>query len=225
MVEGPARRTLERECPRPGWTLCSQLSAMPRTVEEFQFGDQSTINRAGGYKAVAAQAWPIILSTVKAEPGPVLFGGAARAIHQFGSFATGDWLLKPNLDVKSAWEAVFPRAEVARYLAAKQQRMVPLVSDGLQALHRTVGFLSLPILAFGAVRELRRRTALGGLLTAIAIALLTNAVVSGGVSGVYDRYQSRFVWLAVLGAMLTLATLRKRETARPASPGQAETYS
>ncbi len=68
----------------------------------------------------------------------------------------------------------------------------------------------------GIVREWRRRSLLAALLVTVAAALLVNAVVTGGLSGTYDRYQSRFVWLAVLAGSMVLARIRP-PPARPAA--------
>lgn len=212
ILEGPGVRTLQRECPRPGWTLCAQLGQFPDDFEDFLFGPDGTLSRAGGAQAVAAQAGPIIADTIKAELGPLLLAFVRRSAEQFVSIATGDWLLKPKPLLAEDWPRVFPPAEVARFAAARQQRFLPLVSDDLQTLHRTVGFVSLALLAVGIVVE--RRSALGTLLLAAAVTLLVNPVVTGGLSGVYDRYQSRFIWLAVLGSLMWLVNARQRARRR-----------
>jgi len=74
--------------------------------------------------------------------------------------------------------------------------------------------MSLLALAVGCVAGLRRRAALGGVYAAILAALLANAFVSGALSGVFDRYQSRFVWLAPFGAALMLLAWWRRRTVR-----------
>jgi hypothetical protein len=208
ILEGPGLRTLERECPQPGWTLCAQVGHFPDNFEDFLFGPDGTLARAGGYTVVAAQAGPIIADTVKAEPEALALAAIRRSVGQFFAIATGDWLLKPKPTLADDWARVFPPDEVARFAAARQQRFLPLVSDGMQALHRTVGFVSLVLLAIGIVVE--GRSALGALLIVSAVALLVNPVVTGALSGVYDRYQSRFIWLAVLGSLMWLANAWQR---------------
>ncbi len=211
ILEGPGLRTLERECPRPGWTLCGQLGQLPDNFEDFLFGPEGTLTRAGGYVVVAAQAGPIMADTFRAEPEALLLAAVRRSAQQFVAIATGDWLLKPKPTLIDDWMRIFPQAEVGRFAAARQQRFLPLVSDDLQRLHQTVEFISLALLVVGIVVE--RRSALGALLMATAVALLVNPVVTGGLSGVYDRYQSRFIWLAVFGSLMWLANARRRGAA------------
>ncbi len=51
---------------------------------------------------------------------------------------------------------------------------------------------------------LRRREPLAGLLAAVLLAVLVNALVTGGLSGPHARYQSRVMWLPTLAALLAL---------------------
>lgn len=204
ILDGPGARVLARECPRPDWSLCTQANALPATAERFLFGQDGTLERAGGYRVVASQAWPIIAAAVQAEPWTMLRDALRNTALQLVSFATGDWLIVPMPLNTETWKAEFPPGEVARFLAAKQQRLIELVPDALQAVHQGVGFVALVVLAIGAVVALRARQPLGGLYLAILAALLTNAAVTGPLAGVYDRYQSRFMWLPTFAALLML---------------------
>lgn len=210
LVDGPGKRALDRECPRPDWVLCGFKDNLPTTPETIQFGEEGLLARAGGHRVVAREAWPIILSAVSAEPASVLRDAARNTVAQLLSFRTADWLVLPMEDVVAAWRAIFPPAEQARYQAGRQFQLRPLIPDALQALHLGVGSVAQLVLLFGTVAALRRRQALGGLYAAITAALLVNAVVSGALSGVHDRYQSRFVWLATFAALLILLAWWRR---------------
>ena len=59
-------------------------------------------------------------------------------------------------------------------------------------------------LAFVLVRALRRRCPSAGLCTAVFLAVLGNAVITGGLSTPHDRYQSRVVWLPAAMVLLAL---------------------
>ncbi len=210
LIDGPGQRALDRACPQPGWTLCAFKDKLPDTPEAIQFGDDGLIARAGGYRAVAPQAWPIILSAVRAEPGTMLIDALRNTAWQFFSFQTGDGLIVPMPDLLKNWQADFPPAEVARFHASKQYRLVHFLPDWLQAVHLGVAGVTLVVLAAGTIVVLRRRETLGGLYAAISATLLVNAVVAGALSGVYDRYQSRFVWLSTFAALLMLLAWWRR---------------
>ena len=206
LVDGPGDRALQRECPRPDWTLCAFKDEIPTIVDEddMLWGKDAVINRAGGYKVVAPQAWPIIMAAVRAEPWTVLSTALRNTSEQFVAFRTGDALLRPSIFNDGIWSSVFSPEEQARYRASRQYRGLELVPSWLQVINVSVGAASLVLIAAGAVRALRRQEATGGLLAAVMMALLANAFVAGALSGVFDRYQSRFIWLAPFALMVML---------------------
>ena len=204
LADGPGRNALERECPRPGWTLCDVRAELTDNADDMLWSDQEVMVRAGGQDRVAAQAWPVIGAAVRAEPGTVAWDALRNAATQFVSFGSGDALLKPSSHNDQAWTKEFPPGEQARYRASRQYRGLTLLRAWLQDVHIGLASLSIAALAASAWVALRRRRVIGGLYAAILTALLANAFVSGALSGVFDRYQSRFVWLAVFAALLML---------------------
>jgi hypothetical protein len=209
LIDGPGERALERECPHPGWTLCDFKGEFGSDVDSVLWGDRSILVRAGGHDVVADQAMPIILSAVRAEPGAVLLDVLRNTVAQFFSFASGDALLRPSFFNDQTWTQEFPAAEQARYRAGRQYQGLPLLPDWLQALHLGLASVCLIVLVVGAGLGLQRGRRLGGLYAAILIALLANAFVTGALSGVFDRYQSRFVWLATFAVLLMLLDWRR----------------
>jgi hypothetical protein len=212
LLDGPGQRVLERECPQPGWTLCAYKDQLPTTEDAILFGDGGVITKAGGYRTVAPQAMPIVTAALRAEPGTMLAIALGHTVRQFLSFRSGDALMVPMAVDEQVWREVFPATEQDRYHASKQYRLIPLLPETLQWLHVGVAGLSVLAVAAGAWIGLRRRVALGGLCAAILAALLANAFVSGALSGVFDRYQSRFVWLAPFAVGLMLLAWRRRRT-------------
>ena len=214
LADGPGDRALQRECPRADWTLCAFKDEIPTITDEddILWGRQSVLERAGGYKVVAPQVWPIVLSALRAEPGTVAWQALRNTLNQFVAFRTGDALLRPSPFNDGVWTDVFSAAEQARYRDGRQYRGLELVPDWLQVVH--VGFGAAAIVAIAAeiVRALRRRQMMGGLLAAVTMALVANAFVAGALSGVYDRYQSRFVWLAPFALLLVLIKRWQPET-------------
>lgn len=206
LVDGPGVRALERECPRPDWTLCAFKAEIPTITDEddMLWGTNAVLARAGGYKVVAPQVWPIVLSALRAEPATMLAQAVRNTLVQFISFRTGDALLRPSKFNEDVWSSVFPEAEQARYRASRQYRGLELVPDWLQAIHVVFGAIGLVAVGAGVVTALRRRDVVGGLYAAVITALCANAFVAGALSGVYDRYQSRFMWLAPFALMLML---------------------
>ena len=215
LLDGPGQRALARECPRPDWTLCAFKDELPTTEDRILFGEDGIVSRAGGYRAVAPQAMPIIAAALRAEPASVLADAARNTIRQFVSFRSGDALIVPMGVDEQVWRDVFPKNEQDRYWSSRQYRLLPLLPAWLQAVHVAAGAVSLLGLAAGTWVALRRRTALGGVYAAILATLAANAFVSGALSGVFDRYQSRFVWLAPFAILLMLLAWWRRRTVAP----------
>ena len=74
----------------------------------MQFGEDGLIARAGGYRVVAPQAWPIMLSALRAEPGAMLANALRNAAWQFFSFQTGDGLIMPMPALLKDWQDRLP---------------------------------------------------------------------------------------------------------------------
>ena len=88
--------------------------------------------------------------------------------------------------------------DLGSYRAAKQQAgQIPV--SRLRSLHTPFGFvlLAASVLVVGLNRALKLASV--RFLAFVLAALLLNALLSGNLAGVYDRYQSRLVWLLAVG--------------------------
>ena len=230
IYDGPGRVALEHNCPQSGWRLCAGLDRLPPTSDDFLWRADSPLAEAGGAKIVSGEAGAIILAAIRESPGAVLRGFVANAVAQFTRFATGDGLQPWPDTVTPAIVQDFPRAEAAAYAAARQQRAEIPVHD-MVSVHSLLPppFVILHLAAasvgiFGAVVVLilgvRRRHVAAGFALAALVAVLANAVITGGLSGPHDRYQSRIVWLPLAVACLAIPALSAR---RPPSIAVART--
>jgi len=109
-----------------------------------------------------------------------------------------DWLAE---SVLGSLRAYFPADEVARFLAGRQMRgELKTFAPVLNPLHLTL--LAAGALATVVLAVRRRDPGLAGLAAMVLMALAVNAVVTGGLSGPHDRYQSRIAWLVLLPPLL-----------------------
>lgn len=134
----------------------------------------------------------------------------------------------------------FPPREVAAFDAGRQARgrlagavggparadVAPVWSEGwlagpigwpagligwLAPLHAAALLLALPLLAFGGWRAWKAGDGLALAFIAFILAgLVGNAVATGGLSGVFPRYQARIAWLLPVAAVFLLMIPRKR---------------
>ncbi len=202
IYDGPGLRALQRECPRPDWRLCAELERLPPTSDDFLWLADGPVVRAGGAKAVSREASAIILAALAAEPWAQLRAVAANSWTQLGMFSPGDGLHAWPETVSPWIEQDFPAAERHRYATARQTQGALLVPDWSEAMDRVSVFVGLVGLVWVFARALRDRNPTAGLCAAVFLAVLGNAVITGGLSCPHDRYQSRVIWLPAMVVLL-----------------------
>jgi hypothetical protein len=208
---------LRRDCPRAGWRLCAFIDRFPPNSDAFLWDLDSPLARAGGAKAVSAEADAIIAAAIGAEPGTELRAFLGNALQQITRFASGDGLLPWPTGVTPVIERDFPRFEAATYAASRQTQGALAVPGWMQTLHATAAVLGVLACCAALPVALRRRHVAAGFAAAVLVALLANAAITGGLSTPHDRYQSRVMWLAPLAAVLAVVSLA-RPLARAAPP-------
>jgi hypothetical protein len=219
IYDGPGMRTLQRDCPRMQWRLCPYLDQFPANADLFLWQPDSPLIRAGGAKLVSTEADAIMVHALVAEPAAELRAVLGNAVEQLGLFATGDGL-EPWPQTVTPWiRRDFPRFEADAYLAARQTNGRKLLPDWLGTLHRVVALLGVALCAALLPVTLWRRQRVGGFLALVLLVLPVNALITGGLSGPHDRYQSRVMWLPPLLAVLAIAGLA---TTKPGSKRELE---
>lgn len=218
--DGLVQPWLEEHCPR-GETpsLCRAEPGFPRDVEALLWGKGSPLrpllirSRDGRTnEAFVAELRTAVLGAIWARP--LEFGESAlrAGLDQFMSFRVLDdecpEVCRNPSSAVSGWFHDY-RPELMPSFLASRQLSGTTHKDTLRAITTPVAGLALllmPILAFAAWR---RRDALAfGLISAVLLALIANAIATGGLSDVHDRYQSRLVWVAVLTVLATLLRWR-----------------
>ncbi len=222
IYDGPGAATLIEACPEKPWQLCAHLADLPPASRRFPSSDHflwqadSPFYRMGHPREYAAEAADIVAETLRRH-GRWQFGRFVdNAIAQLKSFKTGPamdfapWVGTPG--PQSVIEAYLPRDREA-FLAARQAMGTLDLLPPLRDLHVVVIQASAP-LALIALFLFALRGERPGVILVLAIfaAILGNAVLSGGLSAVHDRYTARLAWLLPL-AVLTCALGTRAERA------------
>jgi hypothetical protein len=161
---------------------------------------------------------PLVLATLRAYPQQQLSRSAANFIQQFLSFSlfgfdSNPWTLKQ-------FDEAMPRAR-SSYLRSRQAHdALPL--ELLTEIQWWTVMASLAAIA-ALIPFLWRRhsTRLAGLSLVVAATFVANALVTGVMSVVDDRYGCRIVWLIpLLAGIFFLDWLNQRETAREETVGE-----
>lgn len=208
IYDGPGADALRRDCPAAGWRLCPFASDLPPTSDHFLWSAASPLNQAGGPKALAAEAGAIVRAAVTEEPLAQAAASARNTLDQLRRFASGDGLNAWPAQVTPWIERDFPRAEAARYAAARQQNGGLAVPWLLGTVHQVVGVIGIAACLALLPEALRRGSAAAPLLLAALLALPVSAAITGALSGPHDRYQARVIWLPPFAA--TLGLVRRR---------------
>ena len=203
--DGPGRRTLQRDCPHPGWRLCAFRKDLPRTADAFLWHADSPLYRAGGPVRVSAEANSIIWATLRAEPWTEARAEGRNLWRQLRMFATGHGLRPWRGTAGRTIARDLPRFEAAAFRAGLQARGKLRLPPWLAALHVDMALAGLALTLAGLL--LGRPFAARGLCAAVLLAVLGNAAITGMLSGPHDRYQSRVMWLPAFSALLALPGL------------------
>lgn len=210
--DGPARDYLREECPTRQFVLCAYLDELPADSDEFLWNNYTTdavFVRAGGYAALRGEAREIVSGTIARYPGRVAGDFLRNSARQFIDIGTGGWLdFGPNMlgqPISQYIQIQFPRS-YDRYVHSAQLRSA-IPTAALAVWHTgfvVVGALGCAVLLFAHAHGGSRRFVL--LCLVILAALVGNAIVTGGISAVHDRYQTRVIWLVVFAACAGVAT-------------------
>jgi hypothetical protein len=208
--DGPGQEALRHDCPAAGWRLCAFASAMPSDSDTFLWDPGSPLYRAGGPKAVSADADAIIAAALRDDPTGEARAALANFWTQLCRFASGDGLQPWPAQVSPRIARDFPASEDAAYRAARQQRGVLSVPAALGALHAAVALAG--VLACVLLLGRRRLPhAHAAFLLTVLLSLPLNAAITGILSAPHDRYQARIMWLPAFAAAAILAGRRASE--------------
>jgi hypothetical protein len=210
--DGPGRWYLERHCGEVKWVLCDHLDRLSSDPDNFLWGDDGlwqNLSESEG-KRLMQEEMPFVLATVRAYPREQFARSAANFWDQLRVFGLFD--LGPSSWMLDQFQPVMPAARTS-YLASRQARdALPL--EEFSSLQFWVVIVSLLIIAAFLPYLWRRRSSpLPGLAGVIFAAVIANALVTGTLSMVEDRFQSRVVWLIpFLAGMLILDWLNRPRT-------------
>ncbi|HBK04543.1 MAG TPA: hypothetical protein DDZ81_01630 [Acetobacteraceae bacterium] len=210
IYDGPGMTALRAECPSAHWRLCPFIDDFPATSDEFLWADTSPLNRAGGPKAVSADADAIIRAALYANPGAEFRAALSNTAEQLTLFHSGDGLNPWAAQVTPWIDRDFPAREATAYAAARQQSGVLAVPAVLARLHVVIALGGVAACLMLIPIALSRRAPCSYFLLGVLVALPLSAAITGALSTPHDRYQSRIGWLPPFVAAVSLASLHRR---------------
>jgi hypothetical protein len=204
--DGIAQRLLNDTCPGSGYRLCAYKDSLPKTANDFLWGD-SPFDALGGFAGTNDEAKRILSDSLKRYPLLHLKMAIANTLEQLVTFETGDGI-EPLNDIPVPAMMRHMPDQVDDYRASRQQRD-RIDFDWINALHIPVGALS--VFALGAILVSAVWRGLWTDRVFLPVFLLTalvgNAFICGALSNPHDRYQSRLMWAASFAVILLGARL------------------
>ena len=201
IIDGPGRFYLQQHCPEAKFVICNYLPRIPNDVSAFLWdlnGIWQTASPATRER-LRQEEIPFVLATLRAYPREELRISAINFWRQLTTFDLGDY--GPNRWVLEVFEKVLPGAR-AHYLASRQAQDA-LPDDFSTSAQNCAVVTSLALIAMLTPFILRhRKPQVVGLTAVIVFMLVANAFVTGVLSTVEARYQSRVIWLLPLLAEL-----------------------
>ncbi|MBD0273353.1 MAG: hypothetical protein ICV73_15670 [Acetobacteraceae bacterium] len=199
--DGPGLDHLRRACPDAGYRICGVLGRLdPSSTNAFLWDQSGPLwTELGGPKAWAPEAAAVSAATLREQPGPALESMLRNTLRQMAMADTGDGT--EPVAAEQSLDAMVRRFFPEEFEAFRRSRQQTgrLLSDtsALAPLHRVLTWGGLVALVVAAATRWRHTPALALCLFVLAAAI-GNALVTGGLSGPYHRYQARIAWLFLL---------------------------
>lgn len=207
LADGTAVAHLRQACPTQHYQLCDHLDAIPPNATVFLWDRPAVWAALGGHRAWNAEAGRIVRGTIAGDPLGVLRALVGNGAAQFAALRTGE-SIRPwaKDDGPRPQVARFYPAELAAFDRARQQRGL-LLADvrPFERLHAPLAWLGI-LWLLGCMVVWRRDPMVFGLCALVLLAALGNALLTGGLSEVQNRYAARLAWVLVLLPCLVLAT-------------------
>jgi hypothetical protein len=208
--DGTARDYLREACPTRRFQICPYLDQIGEGGSDFLWQRPVLDQHLGGGKAWAPEAKEIVHGTIAFAPFRVAEVALVNAVRQFGHL----WLnepLRPWLDAPGPDALIsrfFPGELAAFRGSAQVTGKLPGRAVVLAPVQLALAWAGLVALA--ALTLSGRRTLGPWALCLFSLAaVLVNALVTAGLSGVEDRYEARIAWLMAFAPAVVLAADRR----------------
>jgi hypothetical protein len=194
---GIASRILDAHCGERDYWLCPHRGRLPIGTDELLWVDALDLHPWENPALVSQEVSRLMRDSLRELPLLHARVALASTLQVLGRFATGEGL---DADARSLIEAQLQPlapADVTAFATSRQQRDAIAVT-AIRRLHTPIGWLFICVTPLMFARALRRKepaTPRLRLLAFVTAAWLLNAVLSANLSGIYDRYESRLVWL------------------------------
>ena len=197
IADGPGRWYLEQHCEEVKLAICDHVHHLPDDPDDFLWVAGSIWRSAdhATQKRLRQEEIPFVLATLRAYPRQQLSKSAGNFWQQLTTFGLED--LGPSDWVLEVFDRILPGGR-PRYLQSRDARNALPFEFFTSVQYWTIITSLVVIGAFTPCLWSRRPPRLLGLSAVIVSMVIANGLVTGVLSAVEDRYQSRVIWLLPL---------------------------
>jgi hypothetical protein len=216
--EGIGMEILYEECPARGWKICAEIADLEQHIAWNEAQADPTLNplsnyfiwqgplqRMGWFRDYNAEASEIIAEGLARAPGRIFLHALKNSFVQMADFHVGDAVAKlpPDVYVLDVLDEFFG-PDMRADAAASLQMRGELPFGPMNVVFDVVVMLSLVPLLMALAFGHRRDREMFYLVLALLLFLAANATATSALSGVYERYQARLIWMVPMFAALLL---------------------
>ena len=211
--EGPAIAYLDLVCPDADYRLCSELQSLKGlSHDQLKWYGSSPFRRIDP-STLQQEAREIVRGTIASFPAQILKSSLKGAARQFSKFQTGDGLSPEFAKMVASHVGNYFGPDTESLLLNSRQARGVLPLDQIRLLH-TFAVVIASCVCAGALFYLRGSGLIIRFTLFIGWAMIVSAVVTGSLSGPFDRYLARVIWLICFAAVLCLAVSVRPGTAK-----------
>jgi hypothetical protein len=211
IADGPGARYLKAECPGAGFAMCRFADRPPVVAagiaadihctayrpEDEALGEIFAAADLDARRALAAQQYAFAVAVFAHDPLAEITAIVHDVATQLGCFGLAEFDYR---DGHTFFEDRVPQP----YLAAMQRSRAwnGVIPVRLFTTLVLVVAIASTIYVAGALISPRHDRKLARFVEVLLLGVVLNAVICGAISGPYDRYQARVIWLVPFAAML-----------------------
>jgi hypothetical protein len=202
--EGPALSYLTRACPSAGYALCAHVEELKGlTHDDLKWGHDSPLKKVGTFDELEPEARRIVWAILLAHPFEILQRAMVDAGRQLLRFQAGDGLSQDFARMVAGHLAPVFGPEIEKSLIESKQGQGRLPIAEARQLH-IAGLIFAMGICFWSIKACRQ--ALPRKLVALYVfgllGIVWSAIVTGVLSGPYDRYLARVIWLVCFAGLI-----------------------
>ncbi len=220
IADGPGRWYLEKHCGELKWAICNYVHNLPGDPDNFLWAADGIYQNASEEenRRLIEEEMPFVLATLRAYPVEQISRSAANFWGQLTTFGFDD--LDASSWVLDEFATVLPRAQSVYVKSLQARNALPL--DLLTSIQLWAVLSTLAVIAvFVPLLWRMHSPRIAGMGVVVVSMVVANALVTGALSMVEDRFECRVIWLVpFLAGMCVLDWLNQREKAKESNEGK-----